>query len=172
MAHDKDKPLSEDQLIVDFRNDYEDALRLARIQAEHTATAGWRSIVTGFHESQKIARQGVVSGLRATAQTILDASRIGEMTVKAIGSTKATAEAVRISQEGFDRDTIDPVRVIAQRPAKLINDYRQQAKEREEKSPLVDGGLVATFASVVAELPVVTWDEDTCVVTVKGGFHA
>jgi hypothetical protein len=157
----------EDMLIHDFRRDYRTALKYAEIQHEHTQTAGWQAIVAAFQASQMNGRRDVSARLQMLGKQIANYG-ITEADVKAIGDCKKSAEEIRIAAECFDRDVVEPIRSVAEEPKRVIENFRRQARYRQEHQPLVDSGILEAMNAAIAAFPNVGWDSEKWTVEMNG----
>lgn len=152
-------------LIQTFRDDYALCIESARVSAQHTATPGWRNLITEHRQAAKEARIDMAKRLRLLAQAseMLSLNEDDEKGLKEIAKQSA---ALRDTEDAFQREVLDRILAPVTACEKTINNAKADAERVERDAPLHHVGLLEILKHEISKLPRAVWREDDGVVEI------
>src|SRR4051812_22319411 len=94
--------------IRDFRVKYEEALGHARVSEEHTATEGWQNLYDLHRVTIRTHQDALADRMELVVQTLRQ-RLLTEDEEKAVVEAKKEMTELRIREQAFQRQVIDPI---------------------------------------------------------------
>ena len=160
-----DAPNRHRDAVTRFRQDYSDALEVAVVSAEHTATEGWQKLYASHHEDLRVQRRLAAVKIRELADELEDAG-LTDTEAKELAEAKKVVELLNERAAYFENRTVAPVAKPVHQCAAIIETYLSLARREEAEAPLLQSGLEELMRQAISEQPRPTFDADTGVVSI------
>lgn len=154
-----------EEFITTRRSKYFEAIEVAKIAAETTATPGWQNNYDRQMSGHtRAVKQSI--GRITDACDAIQASDTTEDDEKAI--TKAVKSLVdeRAQHAAWMKRTVHPYRATAEKCRGILEGTLRSARQSELDAPLVDRGLEAEVKELTEVWPLAKWDDKSGTVTV------